>query len=53
MVLSFVYLVFVSLLKLLLRGGRRVDVKDIELLVLRHQLEVLPRQGRAPAAATE
>jgi hypothetical protein len=37
MVLSFVYLVFVSLLKLLLCGGRRVDVKDIDLLVLRHQ----------------
>jgi hypothetical protein len=28
MVLSFVYLVFVALLKLLLRSGRRVDVKD-------------------------
>ena len=26
-------------LKLLLRSGRRVDVKDIELLVLRHQLD--------------
>jgi hypothetical protein len=36
MVLSFVYLVFVSLLKLLLRSGRRVDVRDIELLLLRH-----------------
>jgi hypothetical protein len=48
MVLSFVYLVFVSLLKLLLRGGRRVDVKDIEVLVLRHQLEVLRRQVQRP-----
>jgi putative transposase len=48
MVLSFVYLVFVSLLKLLLRSGRRVDVKDIELLVLRHQLEVLRRQVERP-----
>jgi hypothetical protein len=35
MVLSFVYLVFVALLRLLLRSGRRVEVKDIELLVLR------------------
>jgi hypothetical protein len=48
MVLSFVYLVFVSLLKLLLRSGRRVDAKDIELLVLRHQLEVLRRQVERP-----
>jgi hypothetical protein len=36
MVLSFVHLVFVSLLKLLLRSGRRVDVTDIEVLLLRH-----------------
>src|SRR6266511_3359205 len=48
MVLSFVYLVFVSLLKLLLRSGRRVDVKDIELVVLRHQLDVLRRQVDRP-----
>ena len=48
MVLSFVYLAFVSLLKLLIRSGRRVDVKDVELLVLRHQLEVLRRQGQRP-----
>jgi putative transposase len=37
-----------SLLKLLIRSGRRVDVKDVELLVLRHQLEVLRRQGQRP-----
>ena len=48
MVLSFVYLVFVSLLKLLLRSGRRVDVRDIELLVLRHQVDVLRRQVERP-----
>src|SRR6266542_4240127 len=48
MVLSFVYLVFVSLLKLLLRSGRRVDVEDIELLLLRHQLDVLRRQVERP-----
>ena len=48
MVLSFVYLAFLSLLKLLIRSGRCVDVKDVELLVLRHQLEVLRRQGQRP-----
>jgi putative transposase len=49
MVLSFVYLAFVALLKLLLRSGRRVEVKDLELLVLRHQVDVLRRQiGRPP-----
>ena len=48
MVLSFVYLAFVALLKLLLRSGRRVDVKEIELLVLRHQVEVLRRQVGRP-----
>src|SRR5512132_692 len=48
MVLSVVYLLFVSLLKLLLRSGRRVDVKAIELLLLRHQLGVLRRQVERP-----
>jgi putative transposase len=48
MVFSFVYRAFVSLLKLLISARRRVDVKDIELLVLRHQLEVLRRQGQRP-----
>jgi hypothetical protein len=45
---SFVYLAFVSLLRLLIRCGRTVDVKDIELLVLRPQLEVLRRQVERP-----
>ena len=49
MVLSFVYLAFVALLKLLLRSGRRVEVKDLELLVLRHQVDVLRRQVGRPA----
>jgi hypothetical protein len=49
MVLSFVYLAFVALLKLLLRGGRRVEVRDLELLVLRHQVDVLRRQIGSPA----
>jgi len=48
MAVSFVYVAFVSLLKLLTRRGRRIDVKDVELLVLRHQLEILRRQDKRP-----
>src|ERR1035438_7659525 len=44
MLFSFVYLVFVSLLKLLIGSRRPVQVKDVELIVLRHQLDVLRRQ---------
>jgi putative transposase len=48
MLLSFVYLVFVSLLKLLVGSRRPAQVKDIELIVLRHQLTVLRRQVERP-----
>ena len=48
MLLSFVYLAFVSLLKLFIRCRRTADVKDIELLVLRHQVGVLRRHARRP-----
>ena len=44
----FVYLVFVSLLKLLVGSRRPAQVKDIELMVLRHQLDVLRRQVGRP-----
>jgi putative transposase len=48
MLLSLLYLAFVFLLKLLVRSGRSTAAKDIELIVLRHQLEVLRRQVEHP-----
>jgi putative transposase len=48
MLLSFVYLVFVSLLRLV-AGCRRSELaKDVELLVLRHEIVVLRRQHPRP-----
>ena len=48
MFVSFVYLVFVSLLKLVVGSRRPAQVKDIELIVLRHQLDVLSRRVQRP-----
>ena len=48
MVFSFVYLAFRALLGALVRSRRGLDLKDIELLVLRHELEVLHRQVARP-----
>ena len=48
MLISFIYLVFVSLLKLLIGSRRPAQVKDVELIVLRHQLDVLRRQVERP-----
>ncbi len=48
MVFAFLYLAFRALLGLLVRSRRGPDVKDIELMVLRHELEVLRRQLERP-----
>jgi transposase len=48
MVFSFLYLAVRALLGALVRSRRGLHVKDIELLVLRHELEILRRQVGRP-----
>jgi putative transposase len=48
MAFSLLYLAVRALLGALVRSRRGLDVKDIELLVLRHELEVLRRQVARP-----
>src|SRR5438034_532148 len=48
MLLSFAYLAFSAVLRLLATNGRSEFAKDVELLVLRHQLAVFGRQQRRP-----
>ena len=48
MAFAFLYLVVRALVGLLLQSRRGPDFKDIELLVLRHEVEVLRRQVDRP-----
>ena len=48
MAFSFLYVAFRALLGVLVRSRRGLDVKDLELLVLRHELDVLRREVARP-----
>ena len=52
MAFSFFYLAVRALLSALVRSRRGLQVKDIELLVLRHELEILRRQVVPTSAET-
>jgi hypothetical protein len=51
MTLSFLYLAFRALLGALVPSRRGLDAKDVELLVLRHKLDILRRQVARPKLA--
>ena len=52
MAFSFLYLALRALLGALVRSRRGLNVKDVELLVLRHELEILRRQVVRPELRT-
>jgi hypothetical protein len=52
MAFSFLYLAVRAVLGALVRSRRGLHVKDIELLVLRHELEILRRQVARPKLGT-
>src|SRR5216117_1529975 len=52
MAFSFLYLAVRALLGALVRSRRGLHVKDVELLVLRHELEILRRQVARPKLCT-
>jgi hypothetical protein len=51
--ISLAYLICRSLFRLLVRAMGRIDDKDVEIVVLRRQLEVLHRQNRRPRFRTQ
>jgi putative transposase len=51
MAFSFLYLAVRALLGALVRSRRSLDVKGVELLVLRHGLAILRRQVKQPKLA--
>src|SRR4051794_23250987 len=46
--LRLLYLIFLQMLRLVLLHGRRTSAKDVELLVLRHEVAVLRRTNPRP-----
>lgn len=51
--LSLTYLICRLLLRAVISAGRKVDAKDVEILVLRHQLEILRRKRVTPRFTTQ
>jgi hypothetical protein len=52
MLLSLVYLLVRMLLRLLIPDGQGEAAKDLEIVVLRHEVNVLRRQGQAASLST-